>query len=199
MNRKLILAIGIIYTFTTLINSCGLYMLISNKPVLKCAITKNDTGMLMTENSYSWIKNMDTKIKELKEKERQIQLEKEKKAKEEQKRLAMVQAEEKKANKIFTLTFYTDLAEENGGYSGITCTGSKLEYGMVANNVLPLNTIIKLEGMGEFKVADRGGSNFNNSNRLDVFVPRNKGESKSSYIKRVNKLGVKKVHGYIKK
>ncbi|WML34164.1 3D domain-containing protein [Clostridium sp. OS1-26] len=71
-----------------------------------------------------------------------------------------------------TLTFYTSLAEENGGYADITCTGGKLTPGMVANNVLPLGTEIYTSEFGTLTVSDRGGNNFNTIHRLDVFISR---------------------------
>ena len=95
----------------------------------------------------------------------------------------------------FTLTFYTTLPQENGGYT-VTCTGQKLKNGMVASNVYPLGTKIRINGK-IFTVADRGGKNFNNSNRLDVLVERNPGESDNDYLKRVNNLGTINVIGYI--
>lgn len=95
------------------------------------------------------------------------------------------------------LTFYTSLAEENGGYRGINCMGQKLIPGMVANNVLPLGTEIYTSEFGTLTVSDRGGNNFNTIHRLDVYIPRNNGESDSDYLKRVNDMGKVKVNGYI--
>ncbi|MBV7275174.1 hypothetical protein JMF89_11595 [Clostridiaceae bacterium UIB06] len=95
------------------------------------------------------------------------------------------------------LTFYTSLAEENGGYRGINCLGQKLTPGMVANNVLPLGTEIHTSEFGTLTVSDRGGNNFNTIHRLDVYIPRNNGESDSDYLKRVNDMGKVKVNGYI--
>ena len=99
----------------------------------------------------------------------------------------------------FTLTFYTDLSCENSSAGAVNCLGQKLSQGMVANNKLPLGTKIYLEGYGNYYVADKGGSSFNNNYHLDVFVPRNGGESNSQYKKRVNNMGIKKVKGYIRK
>ncbi|MFB0917849.1 MAG: G5 domain-containing protein [Clostridiaceae bacterium] len=96
----------------------------------------------------------------------------------------------------FTLSFYTDLPEENGGYS-VTAMGDPLRYGCVASNVYPLGTKIYLEGWGSFFVGDRGGSDFYSGNRLDVFIPRNGGESNSQYRSRVLSMGKPTVGGYI--
>ena len=60
-----------------------------------------------------------------------------------------------------------------------------------------LNTKIKLQGYGIVEVLDRGGKNFNNTNRLDVYIPRNTNESNSEYYKRVNSMGRVKVKGRI--
>lgn len=95
-----------------------------------------------------------------------------------------------------TLTFYGDFAYENGGYAGINAYGNKLAKGMVASNVHPRGTKFKLSSGETLTVEDRGGSNFNNYNRLDVFVPRIKGESDRQYAKRISNYGVKKVRAY---
>ena len=95
-----------------------------------------------------------------------------------------------------TLSYYTDLPQENGGYT-ITACGDPLEYGVIANNSLSFGTNVYFEGMGTFEVKDRGCSNFNTANRYDVFIPRNYGESDSAYYTRVNNLGKTKVTGYI--
>lgn len=98
----------------------------------------------------------------------------------------------------FYLSFYTDLPEHNGGWT-ITATGDKLTYGVVANNVWPLYTKIYLEGYGTMTVKDRGGANFYNRYRLDVFIPRKSGESNKEYTARIWSLGRKTVKGRIVK
>ncbi|MGM8331704.1 3D domain-containing protein, partial [Clostridium perfringens] len=87
----------------------------------------------------------------------------------------------------FIISFYTNTKDENGGYT-VTCTGQHLQYGMVASNVYPLGTKIYLEGYGLFTVADRGGSHFDNYNRLDVLIPKEGDESVSQYRRRVNNM-----------
>lgn len=94
-----------------------------------------------------------------------------------------------------TMTFYGDFAHENGGYAGIDAQGKKLVAGTVASNVYSFGTTFSLNGQ-VFSVSDRGGSNFNSYNRLDVFVPRNKGESDAAYANRISHYGVKKVVMY---
>ena len=148
------------------------------------------------------IKDITNDIKkERKEKEQQRKWEKELK---QIKRVKIRKKKINKPNKIihkqqvikFTLTFYTALEDENGGYT-ITCTGDKLNYGMVASNVYPLGTKIYLEGYGVFTVADRGGSNFNDPTRLDVLIERKGGENNVTYTNRVNNMGKALVNGYI--
>lgn len=97
----------------------------------------------------------------------------------------------------FTLTFYTYLSEENGEYEGLNAMGSKIRYGQVASNVYSFNTAIELDGYGKFIVADRGGNEFNSPNRLDVYIPREEGESRTDYYNRVNAMGRVKVKGWI--
>lgn len=94
-----------------------------------------------------------------------------------------------------TLTFYGDFAHENGGYAGIDAQGNKLVAGTVASNVHSFGTKFSLNGQ-IFTVRDRGGRNFNSSNRLDVFVPRLSGESDSSYSARIRKYGRRTVTMY---
>lgn len=94
-----------------------------------------------------------------------------------------------------TLTFYGDFAHENGGYTGIDAQGNKLVAGTVASNVYSFGTKFEFNGQ-VFTVRDRGGKNFNSSNRLDVFVPRKSGESNSAYSKRISSYGRKTVTMY---
>ena len=94
-----------------------------------------------------------------------------------------------------TLTFYGDFAHENGGYAGIDAQGNKLVAGTVASNVYSFGTQFHFNGQ-VYTVRDRGGRNFNSSNRLDVFVPRKSGESDSAYAKRIKQYGRKTVTMY---
>ena len=94
-----------------------------------------------------------------------------------------------------TLTFYGDFAHENGGYTGIDAQGDKLIAGTVASNAYSFGTKFEFNGQ-VFTVRDRGGKNFNSSNRLDVFVPRKSGESNSAYAKRIRNYGRKTVTMY---
>jgi 3D (Asp-Asp-Asp) domain-containing protein len=111
--------------------------------------------------------------------------------------------EEKKIEtepKEFILTFYTSLNSENSSAGAVTCENKPLVSGGVANNVLPLNTKIYLEGYGQVVVNDRGSNKyFNVDNRLDVYIPRESGESDKQYFRRVNNYGIQRVQGYILK
>lgn len=93
------------------------------------------------------------------------------------------------------LSFYGDFAHENGGYAGRDAQGNKLVGGTVASNVYPFGTTFVFEGR-TFTVRDRGGSNFNSYNRLDVFVPRLQGESDAAYKARISHYGVRTVTMY---
>lgn len=97
----------------------------------------------------------------------------------------------------FEVSFYSDLNCENG-FGNITATGKTLENGMIANNFLEFGTKVYIEGLGLKTVEDRGSKKyFNAIDKIDVFIPRNHGESDSEYYKRVNNLGRKNIDGYI--
>ena len=127
------------------------------------------------------------------------------KAQEERKKLEELRAKEQPPTPakpqieqaVFTITFYTSLPDEGGGL-GLTASGKNVSYGMVANNHLPFGTKIQLEGLGVFTVEDRGSkTHFKDPNKLDVFIPRQKGESDSQYKSRVLAMGVKKIQGAV--
>lgn len=98
--------------------------------------------------------------------------------------------------KDFILTYYTSLDCENG-HGAITCEGKPLEEGICASNVYSLGTIIRFEDGQELMVADKGGNNFNNELRLDVFIERYDYESDDEYFNRVNNMGIKHKKGVI--
>ncbi|OCA99291.1 3D domain-containing protein [Clostridium beijerinckii] len=102
--------------------------------------------------------------------------------------------------KDFILTFYTSLDSENSSAGPVTCQNKPLTPGGVANNVIPLNTQIYLDGYGQVTVNDKGSDKyFGVDNRLDVFVQREPGENDHDYFRRVNSYGVQRVRGYIVK
>lgn len=97
----------------------------------------------------------------------------------------------------FELTFYTNLDCENG-YGAITSTGEALANKMLlASNVYDIGTKIYLDGYGVLEVKDKGGSEMNLSNRLDVYLPRKEDESDAEYKNRALQYGRQTVKGYI--
>lgn len=95
-----------------------------------------------------------------------------------------------------TLTFYGDGADENGGYAGMNAYSGKLTAGTVASNVYPRGTKFRLPNGQVLTVNDKGGSDFDSYNRLDVFVPRLSGESDYAYKKRISDYGRKTLTVY---
>lgn len=168
----------------------------NNELLRKTEIEENTYNFFTTSYQYIEVmKEFDRLNKELELKKKQ-ELERQEQERFEQERIKKKKQEEIEAKtRNFILTFYTDLDCENG-WGAITCEGKPLVDGIVANNVIPLHTKIYLEGYGEVVVADRGGSNFNTEARLDVFVPRNHGESDGHYLARVQKMGKQVVKGY---
>lgn len=100
--------------------------------------------------------------------------------------------------KTFYLSFYSVLPEENGGYD-LTASGESIHglYGVAASNYYPMGTRIYLEGWGEVRIADRGGSDFNSSSRLDLLIQPLPGESTSDYKDRILEYGRQTVSGYV--
>ena len=154
----------------------------------------NTTNSGDIKNNIEIIETPGTEEDEIfKEKELQKNLEKEMQIKR--------QREEKKKKpeyKEFTLTFYTSLESENSSAGAVTCQNKPLSPGGVANNVIPQNTNLYLEGYGKVVVNDKGSDKyFGVDNRLDVYIPREPGESDRQYSRRVNNYGIQKVQGYI--
>ena len=99
----------------------------------------------------------------------------------------------------FHLSFYTSLSAENSNSgTGVDCHSNPLVYGTVADNQLPYGTKIYIKGWGIFTVRDRGSSKyFSNKNELDVFIPREQGETNEEYYNRVNNMGRVVSKGYL--
>ena len=136
--------------------------------------------------------NLQAKIEEHKKIQEAVQMRLEKiKIREEEKKRK--EEEKNKYDIDLVFSYYTDLLEENGGYTGITCTGEPLKYGHIASNVWELGTQFKTQDGQIFTVADKGGNNFNSYNRVDCFIPRNNGESNSQYKNRVLNMGRKTI------
>ncbi|MEG0221374.1 MAG: peptidoglycan DD-metalloendopeptidase family protein, partial [Clostridia bacterium] len=103
-------------------------------------------------------------------------------------------------DRTFEVTFYSDSAEENGGHAGLNAIGGNLAFGQVATrqHAYPYNTVIWLEGVGDFTVTDCGADwAFKDNTRLDMFIPRRNGESVSDYNTRVSFYGRAKIKGKV--
>lgn len=102
-----------------------------------------------------------------------------------------------------TLSHYGDTAGENGGYAHKTASGGNLFDGVIASNNFSFNTKIYIEHYGRtFTVKDTGNTSVlkrlpDGSIKIDVFVPREQGESYSHYKSRLLQLGIVKTYGYI--
>ena len=161
-----------------------------DKVIIETDLTKIEKGILPYEKQYKI--NMLNEIGQGLIVQQQEQM----KADEEQReRQRKIEREIESEYIEFTLTFYTTV--ECGG--NISCEGKKLTQMVVANNVRPLGQKIELEGFGTLEVRDRGGNNFFNPFRLDVFLPRLQGESDYQYQKRARDLGRIKVKGRVVK
>ena len=99
----------------------------------------------------------------------------------------------------FELSFYTDLDIENTlGKPSICANGEPLTSETIANNVLPFDTNVYMEGFGLKVVQDRGSEEyFENVRKCDVFVPRMNGESDDDYFQRIDSMGRQQTKGYI--
>jgi len=73
---------------------------------------------------------------------------------------------------------------------GVTASGKKVKYGMVANNWLAFGTNVSIRGLGVFTVEDRGskkyfGTKLEKRKAIDVYVPSHK-EAKEIGVKYLN-------------
>lgn len=100
------------------------------------------------------------------------------------------------------ISYYTSLICENTSYGSVDAQGNQLVYGTIAiPRDLPLGTRFKLDGFdGEFIGRDRGSKKYikwldSNTMKVDMFIPRNKGENDNTYYKRVNNMGITKTTG----
>lgn len=166
---------------------------------LATEVVKDNTIEMVPNNNIDTVeKTLDLRTESLK----QMEIEKEAQLKKEHELERAKQLHEEKKNKPeckeFILTFYTSLESENSSAGAVTCQNKPLTPGGVANNVIPQNTNIYLEGYGQVTVNDRGSDKyFGVDNRLDVYIPREPGENDRQYSRRVNSYGIQKVQGYI--
>ena len=176
------LACLLIPTFITITNT-------SKVNALSTEVEEN-VELINIKNGYDRIKEDVQYKKEIKEMvNRRIDAIIERQEKAEQERIER----ENSYDIDLIFSFYTDLAEENGGHEGITCTGEKLQYGHLASNIWDLCVRFESQDGQIFTVADKGGSHFNSYNRVDCYIPRQTGESDYQYYKRVNNMGHKTI------
>ena len=110
--------------------------------------------------------------------------------------MAKKQAEEVKKVQVsyfnIIATGYTSSGADCGMNDGITASGFRASRGTIATpSDIPFGTIVEIEGMGTFKVLDRGGAirRINgNTIKVDVWCPTQK---------QANDFGVKKLKGRI--
>lgn len=73
-----------------------------------------------------------------------------------------------RSGKTYILTAYSPTVEECDQTPFITADGRRVEFGIVAScKKIPFGTKIYIQGLGIFRVHDRGGAIKNN--RLDIF------------------------------
>jgi len=80
------------------------------------------------------------------------------------------------ASETWEVTAYCSCSHCCGKSDGITASGKKAQYGMVACNWLAFNTKININGLGVFTVQDRGarslfGTSKNHIKHLDLYLP----------------------------
>lgn len=133
--------------------------------------------------------------------------EKKRQKEEEERRKAEEEARQKyiEENTIdIVVSFYTALADENGGYAGITCEGKPLSEGMVATiDELPLGATLETDSLGTLTIADRMNRSVglkrckNGEYPIDMYIARNYGESDYEYKQRVLHMGVQKMKAVV--
>lgn len=101
----------------------------------------------------------------------------------------------------FLISFYTSLACENTKYGAVDAMSTPLKFGTIAvPKDIPLKSKFYIDGYDyEFEARDRGGKvvwTKGGEMKIDIFIPRKKGESDNAYYKRVNNMGVVKASGY---
>jgi len=78
--------------------------------------------------------------------------------------------EEVKHTFLAEVTAYTASVEECGKDDGITASGVFIEEGHIAmDDSIPFGTRVRIAGLGEYVVTDRGGDI--TGNRIDIFTP----------------------------
>lgn len=93
------------------------------------------------------------------------------------------------------MSFYTSLIEENTSYGSVDAQGNPLTFGTIAiPRDIALGTRLHINNVGDFVGRDRGSRKHirikeDGTWRIDVFIPRIKGETDNQYWRRVNNYG----------
>lgn len=158
-------------------------------------VDKTDYGVFMENVKQSEIRIAIEKeiirVEKERLKQEKILIAKKKADKEKARKLSISRGGNIEYNTTFELTFYDSL-------DGVIMSSGKRVYnGACASNTFKNGTKIMLKGFGSITVNDCGGSDLNVSNRLDIFIGRNQGESEYQYRKRVFKMGRIHIRGYI--
>ena len=80
------------------------------------------------------------------------------------------------ASEVYKITAYCSCSKCCGKSDGITASGYKVKYGYCAINWLPFGTKLRIKGLGDFIVKDRGakslfGSKNNHIKHIDIYMP----------------------------
>lgn len=72
---------------------------------------------------------------------------------------------------FWQITFYCPCEICNGKWPGVAATGHRLDDGIVACNILPIGTVVHIDGFGYRIVMDRGAKKyFDNQKHIDIYV-----------------------------
>lgn len=159
---------------------------LKTKPLMDRELINNDNYYIESE--------MDKQLKEYLKEQEKIRLE--------EIRLKELEAEKQK-NKIkegipvrLLVTYYGNTSSQCGNSKGIMANGDTVHYGSIAVPYsIPLGSKIIMDKSGrEFIAKDRGNSKYicelgENYYRVDIFIPKNEGESISAYEERVRAMG----------
>ncbi len=80
---------------------------------------------------------------------------------------------------VWKISAYCSCKKCCGKSDGITASGDKVKYGMIALNWLPFGTNVYIKDLGIFVVKDRGssrifGSKTNHKKQLDIYMDSHK-------------------------
>lgn len=149
----------------------------------------------LNNNSYYIDSKMDKQLKEYLKEQEKIRLE--------EIRLKELEVEKRKNEESkegipvrLLVTYYGNTTSQCGNSKGIMANGDTVHYGSIAVPYsIPLGSKIIMDKSGrEFIAKDRGNSKYicelgENYYRVDIFIPKNEGESISAYEDRVRVMG----------